>query len=95
MDILKNLVRVGTVSDIDRAGLKARVRYPDISMTSGWLYVVNNKPYLKTYDGPQMDDDSTHNITVLPWMPNVGDTVVVLNLPIDNADGFVLGGVGG
>lgn len=95
MDILKNMVRVGTVFDIDRDALKARVRFPDLGKTSGWLYVVNNRSYIKSYDGPQMDDDSAHTLTVLPWMPSIGDTVVVLNLPIDNADGFILGGVGG
>lgn len=27
------------------------------------------------------------------WMPKVNDTVLVLYLPIDNSDGFILGGV--
>jgi len=27
------------------------------------------------------------------WMPNVNDTVLVIYLPIFNADGFILGGI--
>ncbi len=27
------------------------------------------------------------------WMPKVNDTVLVLYLPIDNSDGFILGGI--
>lgn len=27
------------------------------------------------------------------WMPNINDKVLVLYVPVDNADGFVLGGI--
>lgn len=34
-----------------------------------------------------------HNVIIKPYMPKVGDKVVVLYFPIFNGDGIILGGV--
>lgn len=95
-NILKRLVRLGTVTDVNTGERKARVKYQDCSMTSGWLYVLDNRPGIPTNSGTQeteTEDGHKHTLTVIPWMPKVNDTVVVLYLPIFNGDGFVLGGI--
>ena len=39
---------------------------------------------------PHHDHPGTH---LTYWMPKVGDPVLVLNLPIRDGDGFILGGI--
>lgn len=105
-DILKNLVRVGTVTDVNNAELKARVYFKDVGVTSDWLFVLRNQPFIPDYNGPQKTELSAggsgeqayeshfHGLIIKPWMPKINDTVVALYLPIFNGDGFILGGVG-
>ena len=68
--ILAGLVRCGFVTDVDNDKHMARVKYEGEGITSGWLYVLNNRRL------------------------EINDSVLVLYLPVFNADGFVLGGVG-
>ena len=51
--VLKRLVRIGTVTDIDNAKRKARVKFQDCNMTSGWLYVLDTHLtiYLPVFNG--------------------------------------------
>ncbi len=103
---LSGLVRLGTVTDVDNAKHKARVKYQGENMTSGWLYVLDNRPFVPDYDVPQRTEYESggggdaafashkHDLAIKQWMPKVNDTVLVLYLPVFNADGFVLGGVG-
>lgn len=105
-EALKNLVRVGTVTDVNNAELKARVRFQDVGVTSDWLHVLRNQPFIPDYDVPQKTEltsggagessyeSHSHNLVIKPWMPKVNETVVALYLPIFNGDGFILGGVG-
>ena len=102
---LDGLLRIGTVTDVDNAKHKARCKFAGENMTSGWLYVLNNKPFIPDYDGQQKTEDKSggsgaaafeshsHDLTIKQWMPKVNDTVLVAYLPSSNADGFVLGGV--
>ena len=96
--VLKRLVRVGTVTDIDNAKRKARVKFQDCNMTSGWLHVLDTHPHIPAYDPAQqkteLQDGHQHDLTIKPWMPLVNDTVLTLYLPVFNGDGFVLGGIG-
>ena len=98
--VLENLVRVGTVTAINLDERTARVKFQDTGITSGYLKVLSNQPYIPDYDVPQCTElDATigshkHNLIIKPWMPHVNDTVLVLYLPVFNADGFVLGGLG-
>ena len=87
--VLENLVRVGTVTAINLDERTARVKFQDTGITSGYLKVLSNQPYIPDYVGSHK-----HNLIIKPWMPHVNDTVLVLYLPVFNADGFVLGGLG-
>ena len=103
--ILLNLVREGTVTAVNNAKRMARVKFQDTGITSGWLKVLANQPYIPDYDVPQRTEYESggsgdaafaqhkHDLIIKPWMPRVNDTVLVLYLPVWNADGFVLGGV--
>ena len=99
-----NMVRVGTVTDVNNPQLKARVLYPDSGMTSDWLQVVVNFPYIPDYDvqpqrteftaggsGEAAFENHKHDLIIKPWMPKIGDTVLVLYLPVRDGHGFVLG----
>lgn len=104
--ILSGLVRHGIVTDVDNEKHMARVKYQGENMTSGWLYVLNNRPFIPSYDGEQVTgnrsggggyaayESHNHPLTILQWMPKVNDKVLVLYLPVANADGFILGGFG-
>lgn len=80
--VLKRLVRVGTVTDIDNVKRKARVKFQDCNMTSGWLYVLDTHPHIPAYDPAQqkteLQDGHQHDLTIKPWMPLVNDTVLTL-----------------
>ena len=58
-NILENLVRVGTVTDVDGAG-RCRVKFQDTGITSDWLRVLQ-----RTGEGLDIapDGEHTHKIT--------------------------------
>ncbi|MBR2941847.1 MAG: hypothetical protein IKB82_00460 [Clostridia bacterium] len=103
--ILSRLVQIGTVTAVDYAGRRARVRFQDAGHTSGWLHVLKNQPSIPGHNVPQRTEfedggsgdaafsSHKHDLIITPWMPKVNDTVVVLYLPVMNGDGFVLGGI--
>lgn len=104
--MISGLVRVGTVTDVDNDGHKARVKFQGENMTSGWLFVLDNKPYIPDYDeepqhtekasggsGEAAYDEHQHELIIKQWMPKINDTVLCLYLPGFNADGFVVGGI--
>ena len=104
--ILVGLVRVGTVTAVNNAKHLARVKFQSEGMTSGWLYVLDNRPFIPGYDQTQQTQsrsggsgaaafaEHTHELVIKQWMPKVNQTVLCLYLPAFNADGFILGGVG-
>lgn len=81
-NIISNIVRVGIVSNVDKNKRRVRVRFPNLSLTSCWLYVLKNPPII-----------TENNVEVSPWIPSVNDKVVCLYLPVFNGDGFVLGAI--
>ena len=93
--VLKRLVRIGTVTDVRESDYTARVKFQDCGMTSGWLHVLKNHPFIPDANQQQteMSDGHRHSLVVKPWLPSINDTVVVLYLPVFNADGFILGGI--
>lgn len=96
-NIVKNMLRIGTVTDVDYGSRKARMRFHDVDMTSDWLYVLDNRPCIPDYEGPQktqVQDGHVHELIIRGWMPKIDDVVVALYLPMFNAEGFILGGVG-
>lgn len=105
--ILSQLVRIGTVTDVNSTKRMARVKFQDTGHTSGWLSVLASRPYIPDYETkPQRtefedgsSDDATfenhkHDLIIKPWMPRVNATVLTLFLPVFNADGFILGEIG-
>lgn len=100
---LENLVRVGTVTDVDNSQHRVRVKFRDMDMTSGWLKVLDTRPSIPDYGVSQRTEYASggsgeaafashkHDLTIHQWMPKVNDTVLTLYLPVFNADGFVLG----
>lgn len=95
--ILERLVQVGTVTAIDKAKHRARVKFKSTGITSGWLHVLDTHPHIPDFDDvPQETEiavDHKHKLVIKQWMPHVNDTVVCLYLPIWNSDGFVIGGI--
>lgn len=100
------IIRKGTVTNVNNDEHTARVKYEDLGYTSGWLKVLGRTPYFVSYGGTQRTDEEgpggydwslyarhSHTIQVLQWMPRIGDTVVTLYEPVDNGDGYVLGGL--
>lgn len=104
--ILSGLIRVGTVTDVDNNRHMARVKFQGEGFTSGWLYVLDNRPAIPDYDKPQKTEEKSggsgyaefakhdHDLVIKQWMPVVNSKVLVAYLPVFNADGFVLGGIG-
>lgn len=103
-NVLANLVRVGTVFAVDDTARKARVRFDDKDLTSGWLAVLKSPPFIPSRErsctetegggsGEAAYESHRHSLTINPWMPSVNDTVLCLYLPVENSDGFVLGAV--
>jgi hypothetical protein len=102
-----SIVRIGIVTSVDNDRLRARVKFPDLGYTSGELYVLKNQPFIPGYDekpqrteytgpsgsGYEMFGRHKHDLTIKPWMPKVNEKVLVLYIPIWNADGFILGGI--
>lgn len=76
--ILKNLVRIGTVTATAPASRAARVKFQDTGVTSDWLPVLAARPYIRDYDGPQetearaggsgypMFESHTHGLVIRP-----------------------------
>lgn len=89
---LSRLIQIGTVHAVNSAGTHARVRHQDTGITSDWLRILTRKPAVIVESGYGPDEHS-HNVTVTDWIPNVNDTVLVIYLPVDDSDGFVIGGL--
>ena len=89
-NILDGLVRYGQVTALQ--GTKARVFFADINLTSDWLPCLQHKKAKVTVEeGGEDDAAHGHEAELDEWKPEVGDMVVVLYLPVQSADGFVLG----
>jgi phage baseplate assembly protein gpV len=103
-NILKNLVRIGTVSSIDSTKRIARVIFEDKNMVSGWLIVLQH-PGAGVYVKPggehsheisgggttETSGQHNHESNVTYWMPKINDKVLVLYIPVFNGDGYILG----
>ena len=92
--ILSRLVRVGTVTDVNKKKRKARVKFQDEDMTSGWLRVLSSPPFIPKGDEPQLTETSsnhTHPVIITPWLHRVNDVVLTLFLPCHDSDGYILG----
>lgn len=103
--IVRRLVHNGFVTDTDVGRRMVRVKFPELDETSGWLPVLqrvgtsistteNGSHTHDVPDGTASESGAhTHTGATGYWMPNVNDQVLVLYLPILDADGFVIGGI--
>jgi phage baseplate assembly protein V len=74
--LLKNIVRVGSISSIQPSKCTARVAFED-------------QENVVSYELPILVRGSLENQDY--WMPGLGEQVVCLFLPSGNAQGFILG----
>lgn len=102
--ILDGLVRVGTVSDRNTASHKVRVYFPDLDLTSDWLFCLQRNSgisissasdHTHQLDGETTDEAGAHSHTASndAWTPAINEQVLCLFLPVQDGDGFVLGGI--
>ena len=110
--LIRRMVQVGTVSDVNTAGDRARVLLRASGMTTDWLYILQHPGAALTLadDGghghdvtipgigagtaaPVADHDLTGSV-LAKWTPAIGETVLVLFLPVEDGDGFILGRIG-
>lgn len=106
--ILRNIVRVGVVSSVNKAERTARVAFYDKGekpFVSGELKVLKSPPFIPAKDVPQRTEPESggsgdaafashsHAVTITPWLPSPGDSVLCLYVPTDDGDGFVIGGI--
>ena len=84
----------------------AHVKFDDKDgLISDWLAVLDCHPHIHDYDDEEQRTEDAgpdgegiekfkkhhHPLIVKPWLPNVGDKVITLFLPVGNGHGFVLG----
>ena len=104
---LPNILRLGTVMDVDRERRMARVIYTGTKIPSGWLKVLASPPFIPDDvtepqrtelraggSGSGAFDEHFHEVRISPWLPRVNDKVLCLFFPVFNGDGFILGGIG-
>ena len=92
--VLSRLVRVGIVTDINKKKRKARVKFQDEDLPSGWLRVLSSPPFIPKVDEPQRTETASnhsHPVVITPWLPRVNDVVLTLFLPCHDSDGYILG----
>lgn len=104
--MLRGLVRVGTVMNRDVKKRLARVKFEDFDgMISDWLPVLITRDFIPDYEGLQRTEyaaggsgaaayaNHKHDLIIRPWMPKLNEQVLVLYVPLQDADGIVLGGI--
>ncbi len=105
--IAHDIVRIGVVTAIDNGARKARVKFPDINMTSDWLWVLDTHPHIPDYDptpqrteyeaggsGDPAFESHKHDLIIKPWMPLINDIVVCVFVDVHDGTGIVLGRIG-
>lgn len=100
-----DFLRMGIVTDVNNTKRLARVKFPDMDISSDWLPVLINRDFIPDYDAPQRTEYEAggsgdaafekhkHDLIIKPWMPKVGEQVLAVYFPVFNADGVILGGV--
>ncbi|MCL2636970.1 MAG: hypothetical protein FWD48_01235 [Oscillospiraceae bacterium] len=79
-------VRIGAVSSVDTINRTARVSFADKPSENGRplvsapLAIMQNPPVISS-------------ISVQPWLPKVGQTVLCIFLPNGEGDGVIIGGL--
>ena len=89
---LKDIVRVGIISNVNSAKMTARVKIQDQGIVTGDLKIVQNPPTaeIKIISG---SCGAECEVIIKPWIPKVGQWVLCLFKPDGEGDGFILGGI--
>ena len=85
---LERLVQQGVVMGVDTGRRTARVKFPATGITSGWLHVLQHPG---AGVGVEPAEGHSHKASLGLWMPKVNDKVLVLYLPVEDGDGYILG----
>ena len=86
----RDIIRIGTIRAVDAKNRKVRVWYDDLGIVSGWL------PVVQVYGAKvdiSTDEGHSHKASIAFSLPSIDARVLVIYLPVFNADGFVLGGL--
>lgn len=93
LEALKNMVRIGKVSSINASQNTVRVIFPDLNnMVSGNLRLVQRMGG-SVRIGSAGAQPHSHEASLGAWLPEIGEMVLCLYLPVEDGDGFVLGGI--
>ena len=90
-NVCDSIVRIGKVTDRDTSSGKVRVLFPDSGLTSDWLFCLQNMAPITIGTA----EEHTHTASSGIWTPTINQVVACLYLPMLDADGFVLGTIGG
>lgn len=91
------------MTSIDVQNRTVRVLFPDVNIVSGWLKVIKSPPFIPKKgteqctekesggNGESAFSSHSHKVTISPWLPGIGDTVLCIYNSGFNDDGYVLG----
>ncbi len=96
----EDMVRVGTVTAVDNGRHIAKVWFDALEIPSDWMPVLITHDLVTPETEPAVGGEGeaafaehTHGISASPYMPKIGERVLVLCFPIFNGDGVILGGL--
>ena len=103
--VLKVIVRIGIVTAVNLEKYMVRVKFEDTNYTSDWLRVIDTRSFIPGHNTAQRTEyaaggsgfpayeNHKHDLVIDQWMPSVGRKVLTVFLPVEDGDGFVLGGL--
>lgn len=105
--VIRNIVRIGTVSSVNEDERTAKVIFLDrgATLVSADLKILKNPSFIPNKNveqrteyqqggsGESSFERHKHNLIISPWIPEISSTVLCLYLGCEYGDGFVLGGL--
>jgi hypothetical protein len=100
--VIASIGKVKEVREVIKSRYMAVVEFEDTGLVSDWLYIlkrplppieVNQSGGHNHQGAVSIEPSHTHDARQDGWLPEAGDRVLVLYLPVQNGDGFILGGV--
>lgn len=94
---MDDILRIGKVQSLNTANRTVRVFFADINMMSGEMKVLKSPPFIGIEEEPKdlnktkKEQGHYHELDILPWFPQIGDSVLCLYNPGFNEDGYVIG----
>ncbi len=88
------MLRIGTVTDVNKSKREARVLFNGENIVSGWLKIIRSPPFIPEKDTEQKTEIENlhyHKVKIVPWLPDIGDNVLCAYNDDFNGDGFILG----